>query len=114
MNCFMRFLISILRDMNLKNMLEVANKKELLGLFFLHFQSSVTAIVHDNAQCLQEYRSWVDVLSDHAYPMALDSLATAADTAAELGLPPPTLLDDLLTPPTGASRGAPTEEGLAR
>ena len=29
----------------------------------------------------------MDVLSDHAYPMSLDSLVTAADTAAELGLP---------------------------
>ena len=37
--------------------------------------------------CLQEYRSWVDVLSDHAYPMSLDTLVTAADTAAELGMP---------------------------
>ena len=27
------------------------------------------------------------MLSDHAYPMSLDSLVTAADTAAELGLP---------------------------
>ena len=29
----------------------------------------------------------MDLLSDHAYPMSLDSLVTAADTAAELGMP---------------------------
>ena len=29
----------------------------------------------------------MDVLSDHAYPMSLDTLVTAADTAAELGMP---------------------------